>query len=226
MGSKLINHLCYADDTVLLSPSLKSLQKLVEICESFGSKFDILFNTSKTKIMVFQPKQWYVNQVNVLLYNQVIENVTEFCYLGVEINNYLNDNNEIKHQYRNLCARSNTLIRKFHDCSPDIKIFLFKTFCTSVYGLGLWCQFTKKVFNTFKVCYNNAFRMLMDFYKYCTASNMLVSNNVSSVGELLRSRQFMILNNISISQNKLVKQIYQRQNQSPLTEFWNKTLYL
>ena len=66
----------------------------------------------------------------------------------------------------------------------------------------------------------------MDFYKYCTASNMLVSNNVSSVGELLRSRQFMILNNISISQNKLVKQIYQRQNQSPLTEFWNKTLYL
>ena len=50
MGSKLINHLCYADDTVLLSPSLKSLQKLVEICESFGSKFDILGVT--TKIMV------------------------------------------------------------------------------------------------------------------------------------------------------------------------------
>ena len=32
-----------------------------------------------------------------------------FCYLGVEINNYLNDNNEIKHQYRNLCARSNII---------------------------------------------------------------------------------------------------------------------
>ena len=103
-------------------------------------------------------------------------------------------------------------------------MLLFKTFCTNC--LGLWCQFTKKAFNTFKVCYNNAFRMLMGFYKYCSASNMFVSNNVSSVGELLKSRQFMISNNTSISQNKLVKQIYQRENQSLLTKFWNKTLYL
>ena len=72
--------------------------------------------------MIFQPKQWQVNNADVLLYSKVIETVTEFCYLGVEINNYLNDINEIKHQYRNLCARSNTLIRKFSKCSPDTNI--------------------------------------------------------------------------------------------------------
>ena len=176
--------------------------------------------------MIFQPKQWQLNNADVLLYSKVIETVTEFCYLGVEINNYLNDINEIKHQYRNLCARSNTLIRKFSKCSLDIKIYLFKTFCSSIYGLGLWCQFTKKVFNTFRVCYNNAFRMLMGFYKYCSASNMFVTNNVLSMAELLRSRQYIVLNNTSNSQNKLVKEIYQRFNQSPLIEFWNKTLYL
>ena len=36
MGGRMINHLMYADDLVILSPSAKGLQRLVDICAAYG----------------------------------------------------------------------------------------------------------------------------------------------------------------------------------------------
>ena len=43
-GSILVNHLFYADDFVLISPSISGLRKLMAICESFAAKNDMIFN--------------------------------------------------------------------------------------------------------------------------------------------------------------------------------------
>ena len=37
LNGNIINNLCYADDTALLSPSLKGLQLLINCCEEFAS---------------------------------------------------------------------------------------------------------------------------------------------------------------------------------------------
>ena len=39
----------YADDTVLLAPSRKALQMLIDICVAFGIENDIVYNEEKTK---------------------------------------------------------------------------------------------------------------------------------------------------------------------------------
>ena len=44
MGGRMINHLMYADDLVILSPSAKGLQRLVDICAAYGDIHDITFN--------------------------------------------------------------------------------------------------------------------------------------------------------------------------------------
>ena len=40
----IYNHLVYADDTVLLAPSPKALQMLIDICVAFGIENDIVYN--------------------------------------------------------------------------------------------------------------------------------------------------------------------------------------
>ena len=41
MGGRMINHLMYADDVVMLSPSTKGLQRLINICAAYGDIHDI-----------------------------------------------------------------------------------------------------------------------------------------------------------------------------------------
>ena len=53
----------YADDTVLLAPSPKALQMLIDICVPFGIENDIVYNEEKTKCMCVKPsvmKELYV----------------------------------------------------------------------------------------------------------------------------------------------------------------------
>ena len=41
----------YADDSVLLAPSAKGLQKLIDITYAYGVKHNIMFNQTKTVYM-------------------------------------------------------------------------------------------------------------------------------------------------------------------------------
>ena len=41
----------YADDLVIMSPSVAGQYKLIHICESFGLSHDVLFNNKKSTIM-------------------------------------------------------------------------------------------------------------------------------------------------------------------------------
>ena len=44
----------YADDLVIMSPSVAGLYKLLHICESLGLSHDVLFNNTKSTIMSFR----------------------------------------------------------------------------------------------------------------------------------------------------------------------------
>ena len=54
-NSKNFNHLVYADDTVLLAPSSKALQSLINICVSFANNHGLVYNEQKTKFMCLNP---------------------------------------------------------------------------------------------------------------------------------------------------------------------------
>ena len=45
------NHLMYADDIILFSPSVKGLQNLINVCYEYGASHGITFNKAKTVCM-------------------------------------------------------------------------------------------------------------------------------------------------------------------------------
>ena len=51
-----INNLCYADDMVLISPSVQGLQRLINTCSSYANEFDIIYNETKTQCMSVLPR--------------------------------------------------------------------------------------------------------------------------------------------------------------------------
>ena len=74
MGNEIINHLMYADDLVIMAPSVVGLSTLLRICELFGASHD--------KIMIFnQKKSAYVYFISKTLKGAHLPNV----YLNVEL---------------------------------------------------------------------------------------------------------------------------------------------
>ena len=53
-----INHLVYADDTVLIAPSPKALQELTVKCEKFAQTHDSIYNSKKTVVMCIKSKKF------------------------------------------------------------------------------------------------------------------------------------------------------------------------
>ena len=57
VGGPWLNSLSYADDMVLLAPTVTALQTLLEICRAYAGPHDIVYNTTKTVCMLVRPKQ-------------------------------------------------------------------------------------------------------------------------------------------------------------------------
>ena len=54
LNGLLINHIMYADDLVLISPSSAGLSQLLRECEKFGTRHDVKYNAKKSAVMIYR----------------------------------------------------------------------------------------------------------------------------------------------------------------------------
>jgi len=133
IGGCMVNILACADDLVLLAPSWRALQLLLDKLHSIGDTLDMICNSSKTVCMVVNPKR-RCNMVAYQFPNFMVNNVTlnyvnEFKYLGHVVSTSQLDDADIHRERRNLFYRCNMLTRRFSTCSVAVKLRLSKTFC-------------------------------------------------------------------------------------------------
>ncbi len=57
IGNKQVNHLMYADDLVVLSPSSAGLQQLLSVCSVYGVENDIKYNANKSAVLICRTKE-------------------------------------------------------------------------------------------------------------------------------------------------------------------------
>jgi len=81
---EILVHILWADDLFLMSDSPRGLQAQLDGLFKFCSKFQMIVNEMKTKIMIFGKK---VEQQNFLFNNKSLETVENYKYLGVILNN-------------------------------------------------------------------------------------------------------------------------------------------
>ena len=149
-------------------------------------------------------------------------------YLGHYISPNLNDNRDIQRQYQYLYGQANMLTRRFHRCTEEVKIKLFRTYCTSFYTSQLWFNYTKKIMQKLIVAYNNAFRIFMKYPWDCSASGMFASHLLPSGQAILRKLRYKFMKRVEACENSLVRAINTSDLQwcSNMKRQWVNSLYL
>ena len=93
-------------------------------------------------------------------------------------------------QMRTLHIRSNKLLRAFYHCSIDVKLKLFRSFCTSLYCCYLWTAYKKSTFNNIRVALNNAYRRVLSFLWRSSASAMYANFSIQNFEAVIRKSTF------------------------------------
>ena len=199
---------------ILRALNLKKISRIID-----GSHLSLtkaaLHNTSKSRtfyLHIMHKCQYYrINKhSNILQRSKIIgtsnPNVTNCRYLGITFSGK-NCDLDLKRQKRRFYANTNMLLRKFVKCSPDVKCYLFKTYCCNLYCAPFWYYSTKTAIKNLKVAYNNNLRRLLGLPSHNSASSMLVNFNIPSFGELLRKYVYNYRNRLETSENVTIPRI-------------------
>ena len=225
----VINHLYYADAIVLMSPTSKGMQELINLCEIFAINHEMKFNESKSILLFFKPIGIQIKpQCNVYMNGSHLRMDCTYKYLGHIITDDLKDNNDIQRQIRGFYAKSNMLLRTFSKCSYLVKKHLFMSYCGSIYSMYLWCSYGKKYYRRMEVAYNNVFRRLLGYDKRCSASGMFVNERVDNFETRKRRLIYSFKNRLYSSENYLINTIVNssKWSKSALFQMWQNSLYV
>ncbi|XP_022823303.1 uncharacterized protein LOC111354194 [Spodoptera litura] len=218
-----INSISYADDMVLLSPSVAALRKMIGVCEKYAKVHGLLYNEQKSELMVFQARGRKLGDVAPVLLNAVtLQRVKEFKYLGHVVTEDLKDDRDIERERRAMAVRCNMLARRFAGCSLGVKITLFKAFCQTLYTCNLWVGYTQRAINALRVQYNNAFRVLVGLPRCCSASAMFAHARTDAFHAVLRRRIASLMFRTRGSANTILSVLTQKLD-SPLMRHWVQT---
>ena len=163
INEQCMNHVMYADDICLLAPSAIGLQRLLDVCFDFSIRNDIMFNPIKSVCVVFKSKSNKLYCPTVSLDCDILEYTAYTKYLGFIFSMNVQDDDDMLRQMRTLYIRSNKLLRTFYHCSIDVKLELFRSFCTSFYCCYLWTAYKNQTLISY-VC---TLTMLIVVFSVC-----------------------------------------------------------
>ena len=108
-GTEFVKWLLYADDLVLFCPDIFQAQELVKIINNVCKRFGLTISLKKTKVMQFDTN---TSDISIKVGDVILENVSEFCYLGHTIFNDGRNSTE---------SRIAKATAKFHDLGDVLR---------------------------------------------------------------------------------------------------------
>jgi hypothetical protein len=208
VGGLLINVLAYADDIVLLAPTWRGLQCLLDILDKNICEIDMVCNVNKTVCMVFEPKNRSMIIANSFPSFKIglaeLKFVNTFKYLGHYITYNLSDNFDIQREIKSMFVRANILLRKFAKCSRAVKLILFKSYCLCMYGNALWRSFHTGVYHKLYTCYNKCIKLFFGYSKRYSVTQMLLELGLPSFHTYMVNSRKVLHNMRNMSNNYII----------------------
>jgi len=171
IGEVLLNHLMFADDICLFCPSVRWLQRILDVCQAYAESHGIIFNCNKTVCMTFKAKSAKSTVTPLLtLGGQNVKSVNQYNYLGIVLDTELSDDKDIQRQLRYQYCAANKLRDSFSRCSNAVKNVLFRSFSTPMYASN-YC-----VISGSHTCRDCVWRIILaaELYTTCPRERVLV----------------------------------------------------
>ena len=132
------NIIGYADDIIVLAPSVKGLQKFIDVLHVMLEKLCLKINKTKSVYMVFKGNMGYKCEHSVRLGDHILTRVNQIKYLGVIITYDLSLSEDITRTTDAFLRQFNGFYHKFNFLQDDVLFYLFRTYSMSFYGINLW----------------------------------------------------------------------------------------
>ena len=127
--------------------------------------------------------------------------------MGFTFSINVQDDDDMLRQMRTLYIRSNKLLRTFYHCSIDVKLEIFRTFCTLFYCCYLWTAYKKSTLNKLSVAFNNAYRRVLSLPWRSSASAMYANFSIQNFEAVIRKSTFGFIRRLTKSTNSLIMAI-------------------
>ena len=160
LGDQYFGSIGYADDLMLLSPSVKGLRSMIDICENFGENYGVKFNSKKTVCMLFS-RLSVGSKPEVKLCGDRLMWVDNVKHLGHIINHNLSEITDVRNKKCDMFSRVNTVVATFGKCPDNVLKTILRTQCAHLYGTCIWNLADKSV-QEYVTAWNRSVRRLFN----------------------------------------------------------------
>jgi len=200
----------FADGICVFCPSVRWLQRILDVCQAHAESHGLVFNCNKAVCMTFKAKSTKSTYTPLLkVGGQYVKYVDQYKYLEIVLDTELSDDRNIQIQLRYQYCAANKLQISFSRCSNAVKNVLFRSFCTPMYASQLWCNFRKSCMQRLRVAYNFGCRALYNLPWRASVSSHQVQCNIPTFEALLRKYTCLFLERCRKSNNVWLRALMQ-----------------
>ena len=208
VGEQFYGCLVYADDVVLLSPTIHGLQRMVRTCEKTCRQLDIEFNASKSMCMRFLPRGRDVPDVSITLGENELGWMTCVKHLGNYLQCDLGEETEIRKKRGEMFGRTNALLGVFSTTKRHLISRLFHAQCCHHYGAQAWNLRDPNV-GRYSTAYNSCVRRLFKLPRRTHTRFLPLITKRRPVIDVVYAASLKNIVNMSTSDNMAVLNIYE-----------------
>jgi len=214
IGLNFVGALAYADDIVLVAPTPSAMRKLLAICDDYAAEFNIIFNADKSNFIVVAARKrrhLYSDMCAYRFYigGKIVANVDQYTHLGHIITSSFTDKDDIIYRRNCFIGQANNVLCFFSKLDVLVRLRLFKSYCSSMYGCELWSLADCDVVNYFCCAWRKALRRIFNlppnthsdilpiisdtlpiFVELCKRTARFISTCLNAPSRLVRSVAF------------------------------------
>ncbi len=172
IGGHYYGAISSADDLSLMCPTLHGLQKMIHVCEEYGSAYGVKYNPKKSVAMSIPAKKSEPLRLPALkIGGDNIAWVKTAKHLGNYFSCDFKETEEIVHKRGDLIGRVNNMCSSFSNAPDGVKSQIFNSRCSHLYGCEAW-DFTDPLVDKFRTTWNRGVRKIYNL-PYCTHTRLL-----------------------------------------------------
>ena len=199
----------YSDDSLLLAPSLESLQEMIKTCEDYAKSHNLRFSTDqdpnkcKTKCIAYLQKSRQLPPM--YLCGHPLPWVTSAKHLGITLENKIDGmRKDILIKRADFIKKNNEIIQEFHFSHPETKIKLNSIYNSHFTGSCLWNLFGREAVMV-ENSWNVAMRLMLDLPRETHRYLIEPLSNTLHIRKILVQRFLKFLQQIRNSGKKSTK---------------------
>lgn len=201
-GCYLFGHfigcLLFADDIMLVSTSLYSMQRMLRICDQYAIDFDVIFNTKKSCALRVGPR-YNKPCVPLILSNSNLNFVNSCVYLGVHITSDRFFKCSFEHLRMKFYRTFNCIFSKSKSANSElITVYLIKMYCLPII---LYCLEVLPVsatsINALNNCINQAVFKIFNVSDKTNIQFIRKMIELDDISSLIANRASKFLNSVT-----------------------------